>query len=78
MAPLGVLGGYHVTLMVELSTCGVVVKNVLDILTVLVTSSGGLDTKIQEIKIQNRKRTIWYMMQWKIFVFQNFTNIKAK
>ena len=50
IAPLGVLGGYHVTLMVELSTCGVVVKNVLDILTVLVTSSGGLDTKIQKIK----------------------------
>ena len=46
MAPLGVLGGYHVTLIVELSTCGVVVKNVLDILTVLVTSSGVLDTKI--------------------------------
>ena len=63
IAPLGVLGGYHVTLMVELSTCGVVVKNVLDILTVLVTSSGGLDTKIQGIKIQNRKRIIWYMMQ---------------
>ena len=51
IAPLGILGGYHVTLMVELLTFGVVVKNVLDILTVLVTSSGGLDTKIQEIKI---------------------------
>ena len=50
IAPLGALGVYHVTLMVELSTCGVVVKNVLDILTVLVTSSGGLDTKIQKIK----------------------------
>ena len=50
IAPLGIEGGNQVTLMVTLSTIGVVVKNVLDIFTVLVTSSGGLDTGVKEIR----------------------------
>ena len=48
--PLGISGGDQVTLMVKLSTIGVVVKKVLDIFTVLVTSSGGLDTGVKEIR----------------------------
>ena len=50
IAPLGIEGGDQVTLMVTLSTIGVVVKKVLDIFTVLVTSSGGLDTGVKEIR----------------------------
>ena len=48
--PLGISGGDQVTLMVKLSTIGVVVKKVLDIFTVLVTSSGGLGTGVTEIR----------------------------
>ena len=50
IAPLGIEGGNQVTLMVKLSTIGVVVKKVLDIFTVLVTSSGGLGTGVTEIR----------------------------
>ena len=42
------------TLMVKLSTIGVVVKKVLDIFTVLVTSSGGLGTGVTEIRTINK------------------------